>query len=80
MVLLVPAKVIAEGCCCRRRHSNHQDVVDMETLIEATVPVVMPIVEQVVVEMMVWMFEEMVVAVDLRRVVLSSKEVPLRRG
>ena len=69
MVLLVSAKVIVEGYCCRRC-SNHQDVLEMETLI----------VEQVVVEMMVWMFEEMVAAVDLRRVILSSEEVPPHQG
>ena len=50
----------------------------METLIEheATILVVMTVLEQVVVEMTVLSFEKMVAGADLLGAVLSSEEMP----
>nr|TKW03341.1 hypothetical protein SEVIR_7G017705v2 [Setaria viridis]TKW03342.1 hypothetical protein SEVIR_7G017705v2 [Setaria viridis]TKW03343.1 hypothetical protein SEVIR_7G017705v2 [Setaria viridis] len=75
-LLLVPMTVIGEGCCCRHHRSHHQDVVEMETLIDQKATVL----EQVVLEMTVLSFDEMVTAGDLRGAVLSFEEVPSCRG
>src|SRR5687767_2142792 len=65
--VLVLATVIGEGCCGHRR-SHHQDSMEMETMIEqdATVPVVMTVLEVDVLEMTVLSSEEMVAVGDLR--------------
>lgn len=71
MQVLVPVMVIGEGCCCRR-HSHHQNSMEMEMVIEqdAMVSVVTTVLEQDVLEMMVLSFEEMVIARDLRGAVM----------